>query len=148
EKLAERFGRDGEQLTGLRQVGCRIDLDGANEERKPRQQQQAQERFLAEHRPDAAARDDDPRLAARRAAAGVAAVALVADAGGGRRRGGRRRLRAAHDSPTACANTSSRVGTLGRRCRTCTRSAAASANRSCAPPSPGTKTRITSSSVA
>ena len=41
------------------------------------------------------------------------------------------------------------VGTLGRKCRTCAPSRVASANRICAPSStrPGTKTRITSSSV-
>ena len=43
----------------------------------------------------------------------------------------------AYSSPTAWANTSSSVGRLGRRCRTCTPSRAARANSACAPRSSG-----------
>ncbi len=71
------------------------------------------------------------------ALAGVAPVSLVVD--------GHRIFLLA---PTARAKTSSSVGTLGRRCRTCTtlrgREPKNGAGRQ---PSPGTNTRITSSSV-
>ena len=59
EELAEGLGLRREER-GLREVGGDVDLDGADDERRPRHQHQRDEAALGQHGADAGARDDLP----------------------------------------------------------------------------------------
>src|ERR1043166_7108983 len=132
EEVAECGGRRRNRR-GLRKIRRDVELHAADDELNPRRDHQHDPAAAAHHRPDAGRENHEPGAPARLRSL-VVPVPLI--------------VNRHQSSPTACANTSSSVGTLGRRCRTCTPSAVASANNCCAPPSPGTKTRNTSSSVA
>src|SRR5204863_4154134 len=114
--------------------GREVELHRPHEKLDPGRDEEDDELAVAKHRTNAGLDNDQPG-APSRSAATVTPVTLIVDGH-------------AYSSPTACAKTSSSVGTLGRRCRTCACSAAAIANSWRAPPSPGTNTLTTSSSVA
>src|SRR5260221_8255608 len=111
EKLPEGLGRRAEYRRRLRIVRADVQLHGPDDERRPGEEEQAHEHPLLDDRPDAGPRDDQPRAARHGLAAAVVAIALI--------------VNGAHCSPIALAKTSSSVGTLGRRCRTCTPNCAA-----------------------
>src|SRR5207249_8833635 len=101
EELAEQLRLHREQVAGLRKIHREVDLNRAGEKRQERQQQQPEKRPLRQLAPDARAGDDHPAGAGARLQTAVAAITLI--------------MNRTHSSPTACAKTSSSVGTLGRR---------------------------------
>ena len=76
EELAERFGPRCEERR-LREVGGDVDLDGPDDEGRPRHEHQGDERSLRQDRADAGTGDHLPRAAHGRAGADVAAIPLV-----------------------------------------------------------------------
>src|SRR5262249_6331272 len=105
EELAKRFGRRREhRCLGI--LRADPELHGADDEGREREQHEAHERALPQERTDPRRRNHHPRASGHRPAAAIVPITLIVDGH--------------YSSPIALANTSSSVGTLGRRCRTCT----------------------------